>query len=44
MDKIDSCALLVGMENSAATVADSIVIPKNLNIKLSYNSAISFLK
>lgn len=44
MDKIDSCVLLVEMKNDAATMADSIVIPKNLNIKLSYDSAISFLK
>ena len=41
--KRNPCALLVEMQAGAATVEDSMEVPQELKIELSYNSAITLL-
>ena len=43
MEKIEPCALLVGMQNGAAAVENILAFPLKLNIGLSYDPTIALL-
>ena len=43
MEKIESCALLVGMPTGAATMEKSMELLKKLKLELPYDPAIPFL-
>ena len=43
VEKLEPCALLVGMKNGAAAMENSMAVPQKLKIELSYEPTVPLL-